>query len=120
LAWGAIAAAVTGVLSTWTTDGPVHLGAVEGPNNGWLVLIAAGLALGWTRSMLRGSWIGIVGVFGASIVIGWTAIANWLDSRAVLAARASYGLVLVVLASLALAGTAVASGVERVHRHRNG
>ena len=120
MAWGAIAFVVAGVLTTWTTDGPVHLGGVEGPNNGWLALIAAGLALGWTRSMLRGSWIGIIGVLGASIVIGWTALENWLDSRAVLDASASYGLFLVAWASLALAGTAVASGVELASRRRNG
>ena len=69
--------------------GPVRLDGTEGPNNGWLVLIVAALALGWVRSMARGSWIGVLGVLGAGIVIGWTAIENWLDNRQVLDASAA-------------------------------
>ena len=99
---------------TWTSDGPVDLDGTQGPNNGWLVLIVAAFALGWTRSMARGSWIGVIGVLGASIVMGWTAIENWLDSRDVFGATASLGLLLVAAASVALAGAAVARGVELV------
>jgi hypothetical protein len=113
VAWIAIAAAAIGVVSTWTTDRPVRLDGLQGPNNGWLVLIAAALALAWTPSMARGSWIGVVGVFGAALVMGGTAVENWLDSRDVLGARASYGLLLFVAASIALAGAAVASVVVR-------
>jgi hypothetical protein len=54
----AIAGAAIGVLLTWTSDGPVRLDGMQGPNNGWLVLIVAAFAVGWTRSMLRGSWAG--------------------------------------------------------------
>ena len=46
--WVAIAAAAVGVFSTWTNDGPVSLDGTQGPNNGWLVLIVAAFALGWT------------------------------------------------------------------------
>jgi hypothetical protein len=104
----AIAAAVVGVFSPWTSDGPVQLNGTQGPNNGWLVLIVAGFALGWTRSMARGSWVGVVGVFGAAVVMGSTAVPSWLDSRDVFDASPAYGLLLVVAASVAVGGAAVA------------
>ncbi len=111
VAWLAIAAAVVGVFLTWTSDGAVRLDGTQGPNGGWLVLIVAAFALGWARSMARGSWIGVAGVLGASIVMGWTAVENWLDSRDVFGASASFGLLLVVAASVALAGAAVVRAV---------
>ena len=114
----AIAAAVIGVFLTWTTDGPVTLNATQGPNNGWLAVIVAAFALGWTWSLARSSWIGIVGVLGAAVVTTWIAVENWLDNRDVLGATAAYGLVLVVAASVALAGTAVATAVQRARRGR--
>jgi hypothetical protein len=112
----AVVAAAIGVFSTWTSDGPVTLNGTQGPNNGWLVLLAAAFALGWLRSLARGSWFGIVAVFGAAIVIGWTAVENWLDNRDVFDARASSGLLLVVAAGIVLAGSAVIRGVERARR----
>jgi hypothetical protein len=96
----------------------VQLDGTEGPDNGWLVLIVAAFAIGWTRSMNRGSFLGVLGVFGASVVIASTAVENWLDNRAVFGAEASYGLVLVMAASLVLAVTAVAHGVELAQRRR--
>ena len=110
--WIAIAAAIVGVFLTWTSDGPVDLDGTQGPNNGWLVVIVAAFALGWARPMARGSWIGVVGVLGASIVMGSTVVENWRDSRDVLGASASFGLVLVLAASVALAGAAVSRAVE--------
>jgi hypothetical protein len=89
----------------------VDLDGTQGPNNGWLVLVVAAFALGWTRSLARGSWTGVLGVLGASGVMGWTAVQNWLDSRDVFAAAASFGLLLVVAASLALGAAAVAQAV---------
>ena len=94
------------------------LDGTQGPNNGWLVLIVAAFALAWTRSMARGSWTGLIGVLGASVVIGWTAVQNWLDSRDVFDAAASFGLLLVVAASFALGGAAVAGAV--MHHARGG
>jgi hypothetical protein len=91
---------------------------MQGPNNGLLVLIVAALALGWARSMNRGSWVGVVGVLGAAIVIAWTAVENWLDSRAVFGATASFGLVLLVAASLALGAAAVTRGLGLAQRSR--
>ena len=116
MAWLAIAMAAVGVFLPWSSDGTVRLDGTEGPNNGWLVLIVAVLALGWVRSMARGSWVGVLGVLGAGLVIGWTAIANWLDNRQVLDATVSYGLLIVVAASVALVCTAATHGVWRLRR----
>jgi hypothetical protein len=110
--WVAIAVAVVGVFSTWTGDGPLTLNGTQGPNNGWLVVIVAAFAVGWARSMLRGSWVGVVGVLGSAFVMAWTAIENWLDNRDVLDATASYGLLLVLAAAVTLGATAVVSGVK--------
>jgi hypothetical protein len=119
----AIPVAIFGVFSTWTTDGPVTLNGTEGPHDGWLIVIMAALALVCTRSMARGSWVGVAGVLGASIVMLWTAVEDWRQSRAVFDASASYGLLLLVAASVALAGAAVARGAEllgvRRTRHLN-
>ena len=116
MAWLAIALAAVGIFLPWSSDGPVRLDGTQGPNNGWLVLIVAALALGWVRSMARGSWVGVLGVLGAAIVIGWTAIENWLDNRHVLDATANYGLLIVVAASVALVCTAATHGVFRRRR----
>ncbi len=112
----AIAAVVIGVFLTWTADDPVTLNGTEGPNNGWLAVIVAAFALGWTRSLRRGSWIGVVGVLGVAVVVAVTAAENWRDNREALDATASYGLLLVVAASVVLAATAVATAVDRVRR----
>jgi hypothetical protein len=102
--------AAAGVLVPWTRDGAVRLDGLEGPNNGWLVLILALLALGWAGPMSRGSWVGVAGVGGAGVLMGWTALESWLDARP--AAGPAWGLFLVVAASAALAGAAVVRGLE--------
>ena len=112
----ALAIAAIGIFLPWSSAGPVRLDGTEGPNNGWLVLIVAVLALGWVRSMARGSWIGVIGVLGAGIVIGWTAIENWLDNRQVLDAGASYGLLIVVAASVVLIVVSAAGSAARRRR----
>lgn len=114
----ALAAAAIGVFSTWTNDGPVSLNGTQGPNNGWLVLIVGGFALAWTRSFARGSWFAVTALLGAATVMAWTALENWLDNREVVGAQASYGLILVVAASVALAASAVMRGIELTHRQR--
>jgi uncharacterized membrane protein YhhN len=108
VARAAVVAAVLGVLATWTSADGVRLDGVEGPNNGWLVLVLAVLALAWTRPLARGSRVGIVGVAGAGVAMAWTALESWLDGRAVLGASAGVGLLLVLAASVALVGAAVA------------
>jgi hypothetical protein len=114
VAWIAIAVAAVGVFSTWTKDGPTTLSGIEGPNDGWLVLILAALALVWSRPLARGSWIGIIGVLGASLVMCWTALEDWLDRRDVFGASLGHGLVLVLAASATLAGLAVWTAVHRL------
>ena len=110
MVWVAIAVAVVGVFLTWTSDAPLTLNGTQGPNNGWLVVFVAVFALVWARSMLRGSWFGVVGVLGSAAVMAWTVIENWLDNRDVLDARASYGLLLVLAAAAALGTAAVVTG----------
>jgi hypothetical protein len=112
VAWLAIGLAVVGVFTTWLTDDPVTLNGVQGPHNGWLVVIVAALALVWARSMARGSWVGVVGVAGSAVVIGWTAVENWRDGRDVLGASAGYGVILVVAASILLGAAALARCLE--------
>ena len=109
---GAIAVAVVGVFCTWTKDGPVSLNGTQGPHDGWLVVVLAVPALLWARSMARGSWVGVVGVLGTALVIGWTVLTSWRDSREVLEASVGYGLLLVFAASLALAAAGLARGLE--------
>ena len=115
----AVAAVLVGVFVTWIADGPVRLDGTQGPNNGWLAAIVAGLALLWIRML--GSWPGVIGVLGSGLVIGWTALENWLDARAVIGASPRLGLVLVLAGSVALTTVAVVQAVELARealRHR--
>jgi hypothetical protein len=120
--WTAIGVLLVGVFSTWTVAGPVTLNGTEGPNNGWLVVILALPAVAWARMMERGSWIGVIGVLGAALVMCWTAVENWRDNREILAASVGHGLLLVVAASVTLGVVAVARAVElaRAGRHSLG
>jgi hypothetical protein len=113
-----VAAVLVGVFVTWVADGPVRLDGTQGPNDGWLAAIVAGLALLWIR-MLE-SWPGAIGVLGSGLVIGWTALENWLDARAVIGASPRLGLVLVLAGSVALTAVALVQAVElaRALRHR--
>jgi cardiolipin synthase len=110
----AIVAVVVGVFCTWLAEGPLTLNGVEGPNNGWLCVLLSGPALLWARQMRRGSWVGVVGVLGCALVIGWTVAENWADGRSVLDTAASYGLLLVLLGSIALAAAAVVRAASLV------
>ncbi len=115
----AVAAALVGVFVTWVADGPIRLDGTQGPNNGWLAAIVAVLALLWIRMLV--SWPGVIGVLGSGLVIGWTALENWLDARATIGASAAPGLLLILTASLVLTAVAVAQGVELARgglRHR--
>ena len=108
----AIVAVVVGVFCTWLAEGRLTLSGIEGPNNGWLCVLLAGPAFLWARSMERGSWVGVAGVLAGALVIGWTATENWLDAGRVLDARVSYGLLLVLAASVVLAAVAVVRAVS--------
>ena len=110
---GAVLAFV-GVFITWTNADPVSLDGMQGPNNGLLVLILAAFALGWSRSLARRAWVGVVGVLGSGLVIAWTALENQADNREVIGGGIGIGLVLVVLGGAVLAATAVTAGAGRV------
>jgi hypothetical protein len=115
----AVAAVLVGVFVTWVADGPVRLDGTQGPNDGWLAAIIAGLALLWIRMLP--SWPGVIGVLGSGLVIGWTALEDWLDAHATIGGSVRLGLLLVLAASVVLTAVAVAEGVERVRgglRHR--
>jgi hypothetical protein len=115
----AVAAVLVGVVVAWVADGPIRLDGTQGPNNGWLAAIIAGLALFWIR-MLR-SWPGVIGVLGSGLVIGWTALENWLDARATIGGSARPGLALVIGGAALLATVAVVQAVELARetlRHR--
>ena len=112
VAWIAVGAAALGVFSTWTTVGAVTVNGIEGPSDGWLVVLAAAFALAWTGSLARGSWAGIAAVLGAAVVIGWTAVGDWLDGRHV-GADVGWGLLVALAASVVLGGAAVARALDR-------
>ena len=115
----AIVAVFVGTFSTWATAGPVTLNGVQGPNDGWLVVILAACAVGWARLMLRGSWLGVIGVLGTALVIVWTVYEDRRDARDVLGASTGHGLLLVVAGGIVLGATAVAAGIglARSRRH---
>jgi hypothetical protein len=68
--------------------------------------------------MLRGSWVGTVGVLGASLVIAWTAFDDLRDARAVLDASTGHGLILVVAGGITLGATAVVAGMGLARSRR--
>lgn len=116
---GAILALV-GVFLTWTRTDPGTLDGIQGPNNGLLVIVVVGFALGWTRTLARGAWVGVIGVLGSGLVIAWTALENRADNRDVLSGGTGVGLVLVVVAGAVLVATAIAAATDRVRAARAG
>jgi cardiolipin synthase A/B len=108
----AIALAAVGVFGTWTNAAPVSFNGTQGPNDGWLVLIALAVALGCLRSLTRGWWFAVTAVAGCALVVAWVAIEDWRENRAVLDADVGYGLVLVLAGSVALVASAVMRGLQ--------
>ena len=113
-----VATILVGVFVTWLADGPIRLDGTQGPNDGWLAAIVAGLALLWIRML--GSWPGVIGVLGSGLIIGWTALDDWLDTRAVIGASPRLGLALVLAGSVTLmaVGIVQAVGLAQELRHR--
>ena len=108
----AVVAVLFGVFVTWLADGPVELDGTQGPNDGWLAAILAVLALPWLTQLERGSWVGVVGVLGAGLVIGWTALEDWLDARSTIGATVGLGLLLVLAGSAVLVAAALVRAYE--------
>jgi hypothetical protein len=98
--------AIVGVFGAWRNTGPLSLDGVEGPHNGWLVIIFGLIALAGVGALARGSWFGIVLVLGAV-----DAVAN---DGSVLGGRSGWGVWLTVAASAALAVAAVLAAIRRL------
>ena len=109
-----IVLAVVGVFGTWRSAGPVSLDGLEGPHDGWLVIIFALIALAGVRSLSRYGWLGIVTVLGAACAMLYTAVRNLLDDGAVFGGSAGWGLWLSIGASVALAGAALWAAFGRL------
>jgi hypothetical protein len=117
LAWicrAAVVLAIVGVFGTWRDAGPVSLDGVQGPHDGWLVIIFALIALAGVGALARGSWLGIVTVLGAAAVMISAAVHDVVDDNAVLHGSSGWGVWLAVAASVVLAGAAVLAAVRRV------
>jgi hypothetical protein len=117
LAWvarAAIAFATVGVFGTWRASGPVSLNGIEGPHNGWLVIIFGSIALAGVRSLSHGSWLGIVTVLGAAAVMISVAVEDVVNDESAIGGRSGWGVWLTFAASGVLAGVAVLAAVRRV------
>lgn len=104
----AVVLAIAGVFGTWRNAGPVSLDGVEGPHNGWLVVIFALIALVGIGPLSRGSWLGGITVLGCGAVMASTAIEALVDDSDVLGGSSGWGVWLTLAMSLALCGAAVA------------
>ena len=105
----AIVLAIVGVFGTWRNTGPVSLDGVEGPHNGWLVIIFGLIALAGVGALARGSWLGIVLVLGAAAVMISTAVDDVVNDGVVIGGSSGWGVWLTVAASAAASrGAAVA------------
>jgi hypothetical protein len=108
----AIVLAVVGVFGTWRSSSPVSLDGVQGPNDGWLVVIVALIGLAGVRALSRGSWLGIVTVLGSGAVIVWSALSDALNDT--LGGSSGWGVWTCVAAGAVLAASAVLVAVRRV------
>ena len=118
LAWichAAILLAIIGVFGTWRSAAPVSLNGVEGPHDGWLVIIFGLIALAGVRSLSRQGWLGIVVVLGAACAMLYTAVGDLLDDGAVLGGRPGWGIWLSIGASVVLACGALLAARRRLH-----
>jgi hypothetical protein len=106
------------VFGTWRVAGAVSLNGLEGPHNGWLVIIFGLIALAGVRALARGSWFGIVTVLGAAAVMISTAVKDVVHDGSVLGGHSGRGLWLTVAASAVLAGAAILTAIRRIRPPR--
>ena len=117
LAWAeraAIVLAVVGVFGTWRSSGPVSLDGFQGPHTGWMVIVFGLIALAGVGGAARGSWLGIVLVFGCGAVMAYGVATSVADDGSVIGGSSGWGVWVTMIASAALAGLAVAAAVRRV------
>ena len=110
----AVLLAILGVLGTWRNAGAVSLDGLEGPHNGWLVIIFALISLAGVGALVRGSWLGIVTVLGCAVVMIVTAVRNVVSDNDVLHGSSGWGVWLTIGASFVLAGCAILGSVRRL------
>jgi len=110
----AVALAIVGVFGAWRTTSAGSLNGVEGPHNGWLVIIFGLIALTGIGSLARGSWPGIVTALGSAAVIAFTAIENVVDDNGVLGGDSGWGVWLTIAAAVLLAGAALYASIGRL------
>lgn len=110
----AIGLAIIGVFGTWSSSGPVTLNGVQGPHDGWLVIIFGLVALAGVGSLARRGWLGIVTVLGAAAVMLYTALADLVGDHSVLGGSAGWGIWLTIVASLVLGIAALIAAERRI------
>ena len=93
----------------------MSLNGVEGPHDGWLVIIFALIVLAGVRSLSRRGWLGIVTVVAAAGAMLYTAVGNLFDDRAVFGGSSGWGLWLTIGAAVALVGAALWAAFRRLH-----
>ena len=117
VAWAcraSILLAIVGVFGTWRSVADVSLNGVEGPHNGWLVVIFALIALAGVGPLARGSWPGIICVLGSAAVILYAAVLALVEDGDAIGGRSGWGVWLTIVASTVLAGAAVYAALRRV------
>jgi hypothetical protein len=119
LAWVcglSVVLAIVGVLGTWRSVGPVSLDGLEGPHDGWLVVIFALVGLVGVRSLSRGGWLGIVAVAGSASAVLYLALSDLVDDASGLGGTSGWGIWLTIAGSAMLACCAVAAALGRLRR----
>lgn len=103
----AVLAGIVGVLGPWRNVGAVSLDGLQGPHDGWLVIVALLLALAGVGSLAR---TGLTLVAAAAAL--YFVVDNLLDDRAAVGGSSGWGIWLTLLAALALGVLAVLAAVR--------
>jgi len=104
----AILLAVVGVFGTWRSAASFALDGLEGPNNGWIVLLFAPIALAGVGSLVRRGWLGMITVLGAASAMLYGALVALADGGS------GWGLWLTTAASVLLACVALLAAADRI------
>ena len=110
----AVVAAVVGVFGTWRSAGPVSLDGVDGPHDGWLVVIFAAIALAGAGSAARGAWPGVVLLLVCAAAVVYFPLRNLLDDRDTYGGSSGWGIWLTIAAGVVLGAAAVLAAAARV------
>lgn len=109
----ALLAAIVGVFGTWRSAGPASTNGLEGPHDGWLVILFALIAFAGIRSLERGGRLGAVLVVGCGAAILYFAVRNLIDDGEVLGGSSGWGIWLTIVAGILVTGTALAVLFQR-------